>query len=212
MRFQEHARAHTEAPEKVLPFLRQRRRWTLGMLQTSFKHWRAIPEGRAIGLVSILDAIWFSLLTRILSPLVDFLLIVILIKLVVGYSLHGSASLNGFPIPVIISYFVLAAIDVSNTLAAFWFEKKFDLKLLLLTPALRFGYRQLIYISSLQAMRDAITGRMPGWQKLQRSAARLNSKIELLVPGLDQTGSDPKEAPSDTKDLSRRLAKTLEGG
>lgn len=212
VRFQEQARAYTEAPEKVVPFLRQRRRWTLGMLQTSFKHRRAISEGRAIGLVSILDAIWFSLLTSILSPLVDFLLIVILIKLIVGYSLHGSASLAGFPLPVIISYFVLAAIDISNTLAAFWFEKKFDLKLLLLTPALRFGYRQLIYISSLQAMRDAITGRMPGWQKLQRSAAKLNSKIEFMAPAFNPSLSKIEVAARDTKGRAHPIVETSDSG
>ncbi len=182
------------------------------MLQTSFKHRRAISEGRAIGLVSILDAIWFSLLTSILSPLVDFLLIVILIKLIVGYSLHGSASLAGFPLPVIISYFVLAAIDISNTLAAFWFEKKFDLKLLLLTPALRFGYRQLIYISSLQAMRDAITGRMTGWQKLQRSAAKLNSKIEFMVPAFKPNLSKIEAAARGSKGRAHPIVETSDSG
>ena len=208
VRFQEQARAYTEAPETVGPFLQQRRRWTLGMLQTSFKHWRAIPERRAIGLVSILDAIWFSLLTSILSPLVDFLLIIITVKIIVGYSLHGSASLNGFPLPVIISYFALAAIDVGNTLAAFWFEKKFDLKLLLLTPALRFGYRQLIYVSSLQAMRDAITGRMPGWQKLQRSAAKLNSTIEFEDPTSDSVHHFPRDELMGINDLAPPVAET----
>jgi hypothetical protein len=152
------------------------------MLQTSWKHWRSIPERRAIGLVSILDAIWFSLLTSIISPLVDILLIAILIKFVTTYFLHGAAGLQGFPIVILISYFVLLAIDIANTLAAFWFEKKFDLKLLLLTPILRFGYRQLLYISSLRAMRDAITGRLPGWQKLQRTAAKLGVDIEFVTP------------------------------
>ncbi|MEY8117454.1 glycosyltransferase [Falsihalocynthiibacter sp. BN13B15] len=195
VRFQEQARAYTEAPEQTKAFLKQRRRWTLGMLQTSWKHWRSIPERRAIGLVSIMDAIWFSLLTSMVSPFVDLLLLSILVKTVIEYSLHGALNVTGFPTVVLISYIVLVAIDMAYTLTAFWFERKFDLKLLLLTIILRFGYRQLIYFSSFQAIRDALTGRLPGWQKLERTASRLSANLNLVSPvlvSIKQTDSGRK--------------------
>lgn len=182
VKFQENARAYTEAPSNVADFMKQRLRWTLGMLQTSWKHRKSIAEGRAIGMVSIVDAIWFSLLTSILSPLVDILLLSILAKAIFLMITQGYAGLSGFPLVIVASYLLLMTLDVTNTLAAFWFEKKFNLKLLLLTPILRFGYRQLLYISSLKALWHAITGRLPGWQKLERTAAQLISEAQMAMP------------------------------
>lgn len=119
-----------------------------------------------------------------MAPFVDLLLLSLLLKFAIEYSLHGAVNVAGFPIVVFVSYFVLVAIDMAYTLSAFWFERKFDWKLLLLTVVLRFGYRQLIYFSSLLAIRDAITGRMLGWQKLERSAARLSAHLNLVKPVL----------------------------
>ncbi|WP_420858533.1 glycosyltransferase [Marivivens marinus] len=171
--FQENARAYTEAPSHVAPFLKQRLRWTLGMLQTSWKHRRTISEFQPIGIISIMDAIWFSLLTSFLSPLVDILLLFILVKLAFVAATDGMETMGPLPVAVIASYFVLLALDLVNTFAAFWFERRFSWRLLLLTPILRFGYRQLIYISSIHAVIRAASGRLPGWQKLQRRAAEL---------------------------------------
>jgi cellulose synthase/poly-beta-1,6-N-acetylglucosamine synthase-like glycosyltransferase len=175
VKFQEHARAYTEAPTEVAPFMKQRLRWTLGMLQTSWKHRGSIREGRAIGLVSIIDAIWFNILTCLLAPLVDILLFAILAKALYLFASQGAEGLSGFPLAILGSYLLLMALDVINTLAAFWFERKFDLKLLLLTPILRFGYRQLLYMALLKAVWVALTGRLPGWEKLERTA-------ECLLP------------------------------
>lgn len=168
VRFQEQARAITEAPESVSAFLKQRLRWVLGMLQTSWKHRGAIMEGRTVGYISIVDAIWFSLFTSLLSPIVDFLLIGIAVKTVYALATGGPASFGGFPFIVLATYFILVGIDMINTLVAFHFERRFDWKLLLLVPVLRFGYRQLIYISSIHAMLRAVTGRLAGWNKLSR--------------------------------------------
>jgi len=169
VKFQDQARAKTEAPATVAAFLKQRLRWVLGMLQTSWKHRGAITEGRTVGYISIMDAIWFSLLTSLLSPIVDILLLVIIVKVAFAAITGAASGLSEFPLIVIGTYFLLMGIDMVNTLAAFRFERKFDIKLLLLVPLLRFGYRQLMYISSLRAMGRAVSGRLPGWNKLSRT-------------------------------------------
>jgi len=171
VRFQENARALTEAPETVGPFLVQRLRWILGMLQTSWKHRRAITERRPVGYISIIDAIWFSLLTSLLSPVVDILLIGLIVKGIISLATTGAVALSALPLTVVGSYLLLVAIDGLNTLAAFRFERRVDLKLLLLVPFLRFGYRQLIYISSIRAMWRALTGQLSSWKKLRRTAS-----------------------------------------
>ncbi len=170
VRFQEQARSVTEAPETVRAFMRQRLRWTFGMLEVSWKHRGAIAERRAVGL-SIIDAIWFGLVSCLLSPLVDVLLVLLLVKGIFLLVSGGALTLSGFPTVILLSYFFLTAIDMANTLAAFWFERHFQWKLLLLVPFLRFGYRQLLYISTLRAIWHALSGHMAGWNKLERTGA-----------------------------------------
>lgn len=170
VRFQEQARAVTEAPASVRAFMRQRLRWTFGMFEVSWKHRGAIAERRAVGL-SIIDAIWFGLVSSLLSPLVDLLLVLLLAKGIFVLATGGEMSWSGFPTVVLLSYFFLTAIDMVNTLAAFWFERRFQWKLLVLVPFLRFGYRQLLYISTIRAIWHALSGHMAGWNKLDRTGA-----------------------------------------
>ena len=170
----EKARALTEAPEKLGSFMSQRLRWTLGMLQTSWKHRKAISEGRPVGFISIVDAIWFSVLTTILSPIVD-LIIVILVGIVVTRLMMGQpVADDGYGL-LLAGLLGLTLIDLLNTLATFRFEKRFDLWLLVLTPLLRFGYRQILYVATLRATWRAITGQLTAWNKLERSGA-MNAK------------------------------------
>ena len=170
VRFQEQARSVTEAPASVRAFMRQRLRWTFGMLEVAWKHRGAITERRAVGL-SIIDAIWFGLVSSLLSPLVDLLLVLLLAKGIFVLATGGEMSWSGFPTVVLVSYFFLTAIDMLNTLAAFWFERRFQWKLLVLVPFLRFGYRQLLYISTIRAIWHALSGHMAGWNKLDRTGA-----------------------------------------
>ncbi|PVA05333.1 hypothetical protein DC363_16095 [Thalassorhabdomicrobium marinisediminis] len=172
--FQEQARSVTEAPSSVGDFMRQRLRWTFGMLQTSWKHRGAIVEGRTVGYISIIDAIWFGVVSSIFAPLVDFLLLLLLGQGLWALATGGPALLASVPIGLFAAYFALTVLDVGNTLVAFWFEKRFDWKLLALVPILRFGYRQLLYVSTLRALAQAVTGTTAGWNKLNRTGATLS--------------------------------------
>ncbi|MEO6300686.1 MAG: glycosyltransferase [Paracoccaceae bacterium] len=174
----ENARAHTEAPEKVQSFMCQRLRWTLGMLQVSWKHKSAITDGLAVGYISILDAIWFSVLTTILSPVVD-LIMVIAVAIIASRLMMREPLLDGNATMFLLGYLGLMLIDILNTLATFRFERRFSLGLLLLTPLLRLGYRQLLYVSTIRAVWRALTGRLTEWNKLKRTGA-MNTKTDRM--------------------------------
>ena len=60
--FDERAIAYTEAPARLSSFLSQRLRWSIGMLQTGWKHRGAWAEKRAIGLISLPDLAVFGYL------------------------------------------------------------------------------------------------------------------------------------------------------
>lgn len=183
----EHARALTETPEKLRPFMSQRLRWTLGMLQVSWKHRRAISEGRTVGYISIIDAIWFSVLTTILAPVVDLILIIVL-GIIASRLMLGQPVLGDGAVAFLAGYMLLTVIDIVNTLATFRFERRFSLGLLLLTPLLRVGYRQLLYISTLRATWRALTGRLTAWNKLERSGAmNARAPVGAVPAGREQT-------------------------
>lgn len=182
VRFQEQARSITEVPTTVRSFMRQRLRWTFGMFQASWKHRAAITEGRAVGYLSIVDAIWFSLLSGLLAPIVDLLLLGLIVQGLWALASDGVAAVWSLPVGLLIAYFALTVIDVLNTLVAFRFEKRLDWKLLALVPVVRFGYRQLLYISTIRALVRALTGTATGWNKLDRTGAILSLWSRLRAP------------------------------
>ncbi len=163
------ALSYTEAPNSVSAFMQQRLRWSLGMLQVAWKHRGAIAEGRAVGFVSILDAVWYRIISSLIYPLVDLIIFGTIISWGYRIATQGSMGLSDLSLSVILLFILLTFIDVINLVAAFWFERKMEWKLLFLVPFLRFGYRQMLYISSIRSIMHAISGRLRGWQKLKRT-------------------------------------------
>ena len=163
------ARSYTEAPNSVRSFMQQRLRWSFGMLQVAWKHRGSILEGRPVGFISILDAVWYRIVSSLVYPLVDLILIGTIISWVYGIVTQGAFGLADVSVDVLLVFFLLTVLDVINLAAAFWFERKFEWRLLLLVPFLRFGYRQLLYISSIRSIIHALSGQMRGWQKLERT-------------------------------------------
>lgn len=163
------AKSYTEAPNSVGAFMQQRLRWSLGMLQVAWKHRGSITEGRPVGFVSIVDAVWYRIVSSLVYPLVDFILVFSIISWGSTILSQGALGVSDISASVILLFFMLTFLDVINLAAAFWFERKFEWKLLFLVPFLRFGYRQLLYISSMRSIIHAISGRLRGWQKLIRT-------------------------------------------
>ncbi len=167
--------AVTEAPETVGAFLRQRLRWTFGMLQTAFKHLRGtMRERKAIGLVMLPDLLLVGFGLAALAPLADLVLLTTLID-------FGIDKILGRPQPVvdtrawmILGYAALPLLDIGIILAALRFDRSESLWLVLLFPVQRFFYRQLLYFTAWRAMIRAVLGKLASWGKLARTGtARL---------------------------------------
>ena len=163
------ARSYTEAPNSVGAFMQQRLRWSLGMLQVAWKHKGAIIEGRPVGFISIADAVWYRVVSSLVYPLVDLIILGTVASWGYTIATQGSIGLNDLSTSAILLFLMLTFLDVINLAAAFWFERKVEWKLLFLVPFLRFGYRQMLYISSMRSILHAISGHLRGWQKLKRT-------------------------------------------
>lgn len=171
VRFEEKARAYTEAPERVGALMRQRIRWSLGMLQTSWKHRGALAEGRSVGLISIVDAIWVGFITFLLSPLVYVLGALYLVRAGFFLATIGFSGIDTVQLVLVASVLGLVLVDVITALAAFLLDRRRDLRLVALVPLTRLGYRQLLTIAALRALARAVTGKLYGWNKLRRTGA-----------------------------------------
>ena len=156
-----HAVAVTEAPETFQMFMRQRFRWTYGIMQSFWKNRDVFlnPRFGTLGMVALPNLLIFQILMPLIAPLADFLLIVGLIWN--RNSSEGLAKILGF-----YGFFLL--VDMGVSLLGFWFEKEKPWKILWLIPQ-RLVYRQLMYWTLFKAIRRAVKGESQSWGVLQRT-------------------------------------------
>ena len=148
--------AVTEAPETVGMFLKQRFRWSFGIMQSFWKH-RAVflnPRYGALGLVAFPNLLVFQLILPFLNPIADALML---------YSLcTGQAG------PVLGYYLAFLLVDAAAAALAFGFEGEHRSRLWGLLPQ-RFVYRQLMYVVLLRSVLRAVKGELQSWGVLQRT-------------------------------------------
>jgi len=159
--YDETARAYTEAPERVGQLLTQRLRWSLGMLQSAWKHKKSMVEGRAIGLVSIPDMFIFGYAFPLLAPIADFLFVLFLVR----YLQEGG---NMASPDLFWAYLALPVLEIVLAFVALVRDKDESLWNLLLWPAYRLIYRPLLYYSVIRSIARAINGRLANWGKQNR--------------------------------------------
>lgn len=74
------------------------------MIQVSWKHKKAVSELRPVGFISLVDAIWYNLVTSMIYPIMDLVLIVSAINLGYAYLTTGGFAGVSFPILTSVAY------------------------------------------------------------------------------------------------------------
>jgi peptidoglycan-N-acetylglucosamine deacetylase len=170
--FDQDAVAWTEAPDTMAGLAKQRFRWAFGTLQCVWKHRRANlnPIYGGLGLVALPQVWLFQIALALVSPLVDLLLIVQIVRTAIDYTQHGE-QFNSDNLLVTATYYaVFMAVDLTAAIIAFFMEKKEDRSLLWWLILQRFGYRQIMYYVVAKSVLKALQGRLVGWGKLERKA------------------------------------------
>jgi cellulose synthase/poly-beta-1,6-N-acetylglucosamine synthase-like glycosyltransferase len=148
--------AITEAPESVKQFLKQRFRWTYGIMQMFWKQRQTFlnPKYKGLGLWAMPNILLFQYIIPFFSPLADVIMF------------FGILSGNG---EKIFSYYLLfLLVDASLALIAFIMQKEKLVNILYVIPQ-RFGYRWLMYIVLFRSLRKALKGEMQSWGFLKRT-------------------------------------------
>jgi peptidoglycan-N-acetylglucosamine deacetylase len=155
--------SYTEAPETMKQFMKQRFRWSFGVIQCFWKHRDAVlnPRYKNLGMVALPNILIFQMLLPFFAPLADLILVISLIA--AGFGIIP-ASLGH----IIIYYIIFSLIDIAGAALAFTFEKEDYKKLMWMIPQ-RLVYRQLMYYIIIKSFNRAIKGELQGWGVLKRT-------------------------------------------
>jgi peptidoglycan-N-acetylglucosamine deacetylase len=153
--------AMTEAPETIQPLLKQRIRWSYGVMQSFWKNKHACfnPKYKGLGLLGLPNILLFQIILPLLSPIADLLFI---------FSLFWQSSQIRGNDHLIISYLLLLLVDLIFSAIAFYFEKESFKKLWYVIPQ-RIFYKPLMYVVIIKATAKAIKGETQLWGTLKRT-------------------------------------------
>ena len=166
--YEDRAVATTEAPMSLQALMTQRLRWSLGMMQASWKHLGAVGERRNLGLIALPDLAIFGYLMPLFAPLADLFLIILCIEFLMGFGTESQGYMELLTNPLLVAYLALPALEILTAVIAFRFDAKEDKRLLLLLPLQRIYYRQILYICVIRAIWRAATGSLASWGRMTR--------------------------------------------
>ena len=174
--YEDRALAYTEAPTTANGLMRQRFRWSFGIMQAVWKHRAAVKQKGALGWVAIPNMVIFQILLPLVSPFIDIMFAVGAISYFVDKYRHPETA-NPADFHKLVVYFALfMVIDFIASTIAFTLERqqpggKRDFLLLGHVWLQRFAYRQLFSLVLLKTLKRAIEGRGFSWDKLERTAS-----------------------------------------
>jgi cellulose synthase/poly-beta-1,6-N-acetylglucosamine synthase-like glycosyltransferase/peptidoglycan/xylan/chitin deacetylase (PgdA/CDA1 family)/spore germination protein YaaH len=156
VRFSDKAIAMTEAPETLKMFMKQRFRWSYGIMQSVWKHRSQIfrSHNKPLGFIALPNIYIFQILLPFLAPVADLMMVF--------------AILAGNMQNIIAYYFIFLFVDTLGSAIAFSLEKEKIWRLWTLIPQ-RFVYRQLMFIVVARSILTAIKGSLMEWGLLKRT-------------------------------------------
>jgi cellulose synthase/poly-beta-1,6-N-acetylglucosamine synthase-like glycosyltransferase/spore germination protein YaaH/peptidoglycan/xylan/chitin deacetylase (PgdA/CDA1 family) len=148
--------AYTEAPETLSALMKQRFRWSFGVIQSFWKNRDALfnKKYRFFGMVGMPNILIFQIILPLFSPLADLMMII---------GLFGDK-----PGKILTYYVAFVLIDFLVAIIAFRMEKEDYKKLIYIIPQ-RFIWRQLMYYILFKSIRKALKGELSGWGVLKRT-------------------------------------------
>jgi cellulose synthase/poly-beta-1,6-N-acetylglucosamine synthase-like glycosyltransferase/peptidoglycan/xylan/chitin deacetylase (PgdA/CDA1 family)/spore germination protein YaaH len=152
------ALALTEAPETLNMFMKQRSRWTFGMMQSFWKHRDLLFISKKLNIswIALPNLLIFNFIIPFFSPIVDVLFV---------------AGLFTYDAPEYVFFYLFYyVIDCIIAFMAYRFDKqKFTFKTAMFLFVQRFIYRQLLFYVLFKSYKKAIKGELVSWGVLKRT-------------------------------------------
>ena len=183
--YEDQALAFTEAPVNMNGLMRQRFRWSFGILQAIFKHRGAIRKRRAMGLFALPNTLIFQILLPLFSPFIDLMFFAGVANYFYDKHFHPEAASPASFEKLLAFFLAFLIIDFVTSTLAFSLERKHpacrgDAWLLGHIWIQRFTYRQVFSIVLFKTLKRAIDGKPFAWDKLERTAT-MSPQTEKLT-------------------------------
>ena len=174
--YEDMALAYTEAPTNANGLMRQRFRWSFGILQAVYKHRGVFARKGALGFVALPNIVIFQILLPLVSPLIDIMFAVGALWYFIQKHFHPDSTDPASFHKLVAFFFAFLVIDFLASALAFALERrrpddKEDAWLLTQVWLQRFAYRQLFSVVLFKTLKRALEGRRFAWDKLERTAA-----------------------------------------
>jgi peptidoglycan-N-acetylglucosamine deacetylase len=174
--YEDMALAYTEAPTNANGLMRQRFRWSFGILQAVYKHRGVFARKGALGFVALPNIVIFQILLPLVSPLIDIMFAFGAIWYFIQKHFHPDSTDPASFHKLVAFFFAFLVIDFLASALAFALERRRpddteDPWLLSQVWLQRFAYRQLFSVVLFKTLKRALEGRRFAWDKLERTAA-----------------------------------------
>lgn len=148
--------AYTEAPETLKMFMKQRFRWSFGVMQTFWKHSDKLfsRKDTSLGWIALPDILIFKYIIPVFSPIADVLMIF-------GLFTDNASKILWY-------YVLFTVVDTTIAAISFLFEKENPAKLIWLIPQ-RLIYRWIMLVVLYRSLKRALKGELQNWCVLKRT-------------------------------------------
>ncbi|HEX3353974.1 MAG TPA: glycosyltransferase [Terriglobales bacterium] len=181
--YEDLALAYTEAPVNARGLMRQRFRWSFGILQAVWKHRGAFAREGVLGWIALPNIAIFQVMLPLVSPFIDIMFSVGAIWYFVQKFFHPESTDPASFQRLFVFFVAFLVMDFLASAIAFALERRRpeapeDPWLLSQVWLQRFAYRQLFSVVLLKTLKRAAEGQRFAWDKLERTAALSYKPIE----------------------------------
>ena len=185
VKYEDRSLAFTEAPVTAKGLMRQRFRWSFGILQAVWKHKAAFIRNKAMGLFALPNIVIFQMLLPLVSPFIDLMFLFGVVNFLIDRHYHPEAASSESLMKLVVYFVGFLVIDFVTSSIAFSLERrhpanKGDGWLLWHIWLQRFAYRQLFSLVLFKTLKRAIDGKPFNWDKLERTA-KMSKETEVLT-------------------------------
>jgi cellulose synthase/poly-beta-1,6-N-acetylglucosamine synthase-like glycosyltransferase/spore germination protein YaaH/peptidoglycan/xylan/chitin deacetylase (PgdA/CDA1 family) len=180
--YEDRAIAWTEAPINANGLMRQRFRWSFGIMQAVYKHRGAVGRKGTLGWAALPNIVIFQILLPLVSPFIDIMFVAGLISYGLNKYFHPETANPANLLKLVAFFLTFMVIDFIASTIAFLLERrepnaKENGWLLAHVWLQRFAYRQLFSIVLVKTLKRAMEGRAFAWDKLERTADLPYAKV-----------------------------------
>jgi cellulose synthase/poly-beta-1,6-N-acetylglucosamine synthase-like glycosyltransferase/peptidoglycan/xylan/chitin deacetylase (PgdA/CDA1 family)/spore germination protein YaaH len=168
--YEDGACAYTEAPLTLKTLMRQRFRWSYGILQTVWKHRSLFGREGTLGRLALPNIVVFQLLLPLFGPITDLMLVFAILMEWLRYTWHPQSWTPDSLYRLLFFFVVLMFVDLLGSVLAFALEHREQWSLVSSVLVQRFVYRHVMALVMLRTFKQALKGGEFAWGKLERTA------------------------------------------